>query len=75
MKSEKNNNIDLGGNIMDDKSIIGVILTIVGIVIILAGMTTPITDNTCFITFGIGGILFVVGIKLLGMRFRKWGNE
>ncbi len=60
---------------MDDKSIIGIILTIVGLVIILYGLSLSFDDNTCLITFGIGGILFVVGIKLLDMRFRKWGNE
>ncbi len=60
---------------MDDKSIIGIILTIVGLVIILYGLSLSFDDNTCLIAFGIGGILMVIGIKLLGMRFRKWGME
>ena len=67
---------------MDEKAVIGVILMVIGGLIILFGVGStkniygiPIAGDTCLITAFIGGIIGLVGLSILGFRFRKWAQE
>ncbi len=55
-----------------NKALIGLILVIVGFLIMLIPTDT---GTICSTYMMIGGVILLVGVSILGMRFRKWGYE